>query len=110
LFEKKLKKFNSLATVTVLKEYMWTLNYNPNNHPRSQDLKKIFTLNFAVNIVSTEYMRLFERITPDKYYPVVIDFPKNIDIDNKWQFTIGDYIKKNTNKFFNMRNDNWIFK
>jgi CMP-N-acetylneuraminic acid synthetase len=110
LFTKNLKKFNSLATVTTLKEYMWQngkpLNYNPNNHPRSQDLKKTFALNFAVNIVTTEYMRRFGRITSDKYYPVVIDFPENIDIDNKWQFIIGDYIKKNTNKFFNIRNDN----
>jgi N-acylneuraminate cytidylyltransferase len=56
LFTKNLKKFNSLATVTTLKEYMWQngkpLNYNPEKTPNSQDLPDIYALNYACSIIS----------------------------------------------------------
>jgi len=98
LFPKRKNLFNSVVTVTNIKEYLWknkkALNYNPNKHPRSQDLKGIISLNFAVNIVTKEYMFKKGRITSDNFYPIELNFPENIDIDNKWQFMIGDYLKK----------------
>lgn len=97
-FLKRKNFFSSVVTVTNIKEYLWknkkALNYNPNKHPRSQDLKGIISLNFAVNIVTKEYMLKKGRITSDNFYPIQLDFPENIDIDNKWQFMIGDYLKK----------------
>ena len=35
------------------------------------------------------------RITSDKFFPLYLNFPENLDIDNKWQFKIGNYLKKN---------------
>ena len=91
------KKFDSVVTITNVKEYLWkknkAINYNPNKHPRSQDLKGVIALNFAVNIVSTKFMRQRGRITSDNFYPIELNFPENIDIDNKWQFMFGDYLK-----------------
>jgi CMP-N,N'-diacetyllegionaminic acid synthase len=94
-FKNKKSKSLTLATVTKVKEYLWykkkAFNYNPSNHPRSQTLPVYFALNFAVNIVDRDYMRLNGRIVSDKYIPVILKFPENIDIDEKWQF---EYYRK----------------
>ena len=109
LQNQKNNKINCVATVTELQEYLWdknrAINYNPQKHPRSQDLKKILSLNFAVNIVSTEYMKNKGRITSDNFYPIPLKFPETIDIDNKWQFLIGDYLAKHKKLFSNIKND-----
>ena len=102
-FKKKRKNNYTLATVSKVKEYLWfknkAINYNPKNHPRSQILPDYLALNFAINIVSTEYMRLKGRIVGEKYYPIVLDFPQNIDIDEKWQFELGKILIKEIKKF-----------
>ena len=97
-FLKFRKKYSSVVTVTKLKEYLWkdkkAINYNPDKHPRSQDLKGVVSLNFAINIVETVFMKNKGRITSNNFFPIELSFPENIDIDNKWQFLIGDFIKK----------------
>ena len=81
IFSKKNKKFDSVVTITNVKEYLWkknkAINYKSSNkHPRSQDLKGVIALNFAVNIVSTKFMRQRGRITSDNFYPIGIKFPR----------------------------------
>jgi len=97
-FKQRRKKNYTLATVTSVKEYLWyknkAINYNPRNHPRSQTLPNYLALNFAVNIVSTDYMRLKGRIVGDRYLPLILDFPENIDIDDKWQLELGKILIK----------------
>ena len=106
----KKKKIDCLASTTPLKEYLWfkkkAINYNANKHPRSQDLKEVLSLNFAINIVKTNYMKTKGRITSDNYYSYPLNFPETIDIDNKWQFLIGDFIQKKRNIFLRLENDN----
>ena len=106
----KKKKIDCLASTTPLKEYLWfkkkEINYNANKHPRSQDLKEVLSLNFAINIVKTNYMKTKGRITSDNYYSYPLNFPETIDIDNKWQFLIGDFIQKKRNFFLRLENDN----
>ena len=97
------KKCDSLASVTPVKEYLWyknkPVNYNPKNHPRSQTLPEYVALNFAVNIVSTTYMRNKGRIVGENFYPINLDFPESLDIDNQWQFNLGNLLaKKNWQK------------
>ena len=71
-FSSKNKTYDSVVTVTKIREYLWkgkrAINYNPNRHPRSQDLKGIIALNFAVNIVTTNYMKKKGRITSDNFF------------------------------------------
>jgi len=99
----KQKKFNCLASVTEVKEYLWyknkALNYNPKKHPRSQDLPSYYGINFAINIFSTEFMKKKGRIIGEKFYPLVLRHPETLDIDHQWQFDIGNIIanQKNTN-------------
>ena len=104
IFSKYKQNYDSLASVSVLQEYMWykgkAINYNPKNHPRSQDLKKIYALNFAICIVKTEYMKKFGRIVGDNFYPFVLKFPEDLDIDDMWQFNLGELIFKNKKKLF----------
>lgn len=94
----KHKKFDSLATVTELKEYLWfknkAINYNPANHPKSQNLPKFLALNFAINIISTDYMRTKGRIVGEKFYPLILKFPESLDIDDQWQFDVGNILTK----------------
>ena len=100
---KKRENNYTLATVTEIKEYLWfknrAINYNPKNHPRSQTLPNYLALNFAINIVKTKYMQSKGRIVGDKYFPVVLNFPQNIDIDDKWQFELGKILIKKIKSF-----------
>lgn len=88
----KVKNLN-VVSVTKIKEYLWyknkAINYDPNNHPRSQTLPEYYGLNFAINIVNKDYMKKYGRIVANKYYPIKLTFPENIDIDEEWQFNFA---------------------
>lgn len=104
LFSNNLKNYKCLATVNLVQEYLWyktkAINYNPNNHPRSQDLKKYYSLNFSINIIDTLYMRNNGRIVANKFFPLILDFPENIDVDDQKQFDVAEVLFKN-----NFKND-----
>jgi CMP-N-acetylneuraminic acid synthetase len=97
------KSIDSITTTHKTQEYLWSnlkpLNYNPNNHPKSQDLKSYDTLNFAFSIVETEYMKLKGKIFGKKFLFYNLSFPEYIDIDNMKDFVIAEYIYKNKKKF-----------
>ena len=102
IFFKDQRKPNySLASVTKVKEYLWyknkALNYNPKNHPRSQTLPDYLAINFAVNIVEKKYMKSKGRIIGEKFTPVILNFPETIDIDDMWQFELGQILIKKFN-------------
>ena len=94
----KKKNYDSVATVTGVKEYLWykskAINYNPKNHPKSQSLPEYLALNFAINIISTKIMRKEGRIVGHKFIPIPLRFPESLDIDDQWQFDIGEIISK----------------
>tara|TARA_B100001123_G_C15272461_1_gene1010837 strand:+ start:631 stop:1290 length:660 start_codon:yes stop_codon:yes gene_type:complete len=98
----KSRKFDSLASVTQIKEYLWfknkPINYNPKNHPSSQNLPEYLALNFAVNIVSTKYMKSKGRIVGEKFFPLILKQPESFDLDYQWQFDIADTIIKKMKK------------
>lgn len=97
-FKKTRKKDITLATVSKVKEYLWyknkALNYNPNNHPASQTLPEYLALNFAINIVDRDYMYSQGKIVSNKFIPVSLEFPENIDIDEEWQFQFASKLFK----------------
>ena len=75
---------------------MWykgrAINYDNNNHPRSQTLPVYQALNFAVNIISKKQMFEQSRIVGKKFFPKVLSFPENLDVDEKWQFIVAEKI------------------
>ena len=78
------------------------MNYNPNKHPRSQDLQEFMALNFAINIVTTKFMRDKGRIVGKSFFSK-IKLSENIDIDDKWQFIIGNLIINKKINFLNLK-------
>jgi CMP-N,N'-diacetyllegionaminic acid synthase len=99
----KKNKFDSIATVNLVKEYLWfknkAINYNPNNHPKSQNLPNYYSLNFAINIIEKKKMEKYGKIVGKKFFPILLKFPENIDVDEKWQFIIADILYKKKIKF-----------
>ena len=98
-YEEYLKKgFDSLATVESVKKYLWhgekAVNYDPNFHPRSQDLPEYTALNFAVNIIKRDTMIINKNILGRKFYPYVLDEIESIDVDNFNDMEIASYFYK----------------
>tara|TARA_B100001029_G_C15027061_1_gene434331 strand:+ start:690 stop:1355 length:666 start_codon:yes stop_codon:yes gene_type:complete len=90
--------YSSLASVEHLMKYIWfnnnAINYDPKNHPRSQDLDKYYCLNFAVNIISREDMINTQSILGNKFYPYLLNEIESIDVDNQIQFDMAEYVYK----------------
>lgn len=92
------KSYDSLATVTHLEEYIWNdlgaVNYDPNHHPRSQDLPKWYCLNFAVNILPKQIMYERKNIVGQKFYPFFLNDVESIDVDNMTDFEYAEFLYK----------------
>ena len=93
--------YSSLATVEHLMKYIWfknqAINYDPLNHPRSQDLEKYYCLNFAVNIISRADMIETKSILGNKFYPYFLNEIESVDVDNQIQFDMAEFIYKKIN-------------
>lgn len=103
-FNKIKKKYKCITTTSIFKEYFWfknkALNYNPDNHPRSQDLPNYHALNFAVTIIDAKYMKFYGKIISNNFFKYPINFPENIDIDYDYQFKLAEIIYKKKLFFF----------
>ena len=92
-------EYDSLATVNVIREYMWqdgkALNYDPKNHPRSQDLPLIHSLNFAACILPRIKMIEKRNIIGDNFYKFVTNEEESIDIDTMLDFKIAEFLYNN---------------
>tara|TARA_R100000008_G_C3555517_1_gene152946 strand:+ start:277 stop:930 length:654 start_codon:yes stop_codon:yes gene_type:complete len=91
-----LTEYESLNTVTSLKENLWLdgkpINYDPDNHPRSQDLPNIVFLNFAINIIPRDLMISRRNIVGKKFYPYLLNKTESIDIDDEDDFIIAEAV------------------
>ena len=89
-------EYDSLATVHQVYEYIWhadqPVNYDPNNHPRSQDLPNYYALNFAVNLITKKSMLSRKNIVGDKFYPFFLDDVESTDVDTELDFKIAEFI------------------
>jgi N-acylneuraminate cytidylyltransferase len=96
---KNQEQYDSVVTTNIIQEYMWldgkAINYDPKNHPRSQDLPKIYALNFAVNILSKETMIKNKNILGDNFYSYMIDDIESVDVDTEFDFKIAEMLYKN---------------
>ena len=79
---------DSVVTAHILKEYLWlgdkALNYDPKNHPRSQDLPDVYALNFAANILPRELMIKNKNILGDNFHAYMLDEIEAIDVDTEY--------------------------
>ena len=97
-YKSKKKGYDSLASVELIKKYLWyenkPINYNPSQHPRSQDLPRYYGLNFAVNIISREKMITKKNIIGENFFPFFLDEIESIDVDNKIDFITAENFYK----------------
>ncbi len=95
--------FKSITTITMHQEYLWLnnkpINYNPDYHPRSQDLPKFHTLNFAVSILKVKEMKKRRNIITKNPKFFQLDNIESFDIDEEWQFNLAEklFISKKIN-------------
>lgn len=94
--------YDSLASVTKMHEYIWNkskaVNYDPDHHPRSQDLPEYYSLNFAVNIISKKDMINRRNIVGKKFYPYFLNKLESIDVDTMFDFEIAEFMYSKRNK------------
>ena len=94
--------YDCVVTTNIIKEYMWldgkAINYDPKNHPRSQDLPDIYALNFAANILPREIMIKNKNILGDKFYPYMLDEIEAIDVDTEFEFMLAEILYEKMRK------------
>jgi CMP-N-acetylneuraminic acid synthetase len=95
-------QYDSVVTTNIIKEYMWledkAVNYDPKNHPRSQDLPNIYALNFAVNILPRELMIKNKNILGDNFYAYMLDEVEAIDVDTEYEFMLAEFLYEKMRK------------
>jgi CMP-N-acetylneuraminic acid synthetase len=91
-----IEKYDSLATVNEVKQFMWLdnkpLNYDANKKPKSQDLPDIVALNHAICIIPRDLMISKKDIigyNPNLYK---IDSVEATDIDNSTDFEFAEFM------------------
>ena len=91
-------EYDSLATVEKLNKYIWfdgsPINYDPSNHPRSQDLPRYYALNFAVNIIEKKQMIKRKNIVGNHFYPFFLNDLESVDIDTQHDFDVATFLYK----------------
>lgn len=89
-----LDKFDSFATTSLVKEFLWfegnPINYERDKQPNSQNLPNIQALNFGLNIISRTNLIAFKNIVGLKPCLKIIDSIQGIDIDTTLDFFFAE--------------------
>ena len=84
--------------VPELCRYLWeetkAINYDPDHHPRSQDLPRYYGLNFAINIIPKTIMVSRKNIVAREFLPIHLTKIESIDIDEIEDFMLAETIYK----------------
>ena len=95
------KKFNSLNSVSDVKEFLFIknrpLNFKLNKAPNSQNLPNVIKLNLAINILETKYMKEKKTIIGSKPFFYKLDQIEAHDINTEYEFEFAKYLFKNSN-------------
>ena len=89
-------KYDSVSTVSSIKEFLWldgkALNYDPQNAPNSQNLPNVVALNFGTTVVKREDLIANHNIIGKKPDFVVTSDIEAIDIDTPLDFYIAEQL------------------
>tara|TARA_Y100000992_G_C21239609_1_gene480026 strand:- start:515 stop:1180 length:666 start_codon:yes stop_codon:yes gene_type:complete len=99
LFKKN--KFDSINTVTEIKEFLFKdnkpINFKLSKTPNSQDLPNIVKLNFAINILKTSKMSSRKSLVGKKPYLYKLDEIEGLDINSEFEFSFAEFLFKKKN-------------
>ena len=95
-FESVKSKYDSINTVSDVKEYLYfnnkPLNFNPKKAPNSQNLPNVIKLNFAINILSTKLMAKKKSLVGNKPLFFKINEIEGFDINTDLEFKFADFL------------------
>ena len=98
------KKFNSLNSVSDVKEFLFLknkpINFRIDKTPNSQNLPNIIKLNFAINILETEYMKTKKTLIGNKPFFYRLNQVEGHDVNTPYEFEFAKYLFKNKNLFY----------
>ena len=93
-------KFNSLNTVSDVKEFLFLknkpLNFRINKAPNSQNLPNIVKLNFAISILETNFMKRKKHLLVQNLLFYKLDQIEGHDINTPYEFEFAKHLFKNT--------------
>jgi CMP-N,N'-diacetyllegionaminic acid synthase len=100
-FYKFKKKYDSFNTVTNSYDYLYykkkPINFNPKKTPNSQDLPEILKINFAINILSKDYMFKNKTLLGENPYFFKINEVEGFDINTPLEFNFAEHQFKKKN-------------
>lgn len=95
-FQSMDKRYDSLNTAHLIKEFLWldekALNYDPSRMPKSQALPDVMALNFAVNIIRRDDILRARSIVGLHPRLHCISQEEATDIDNEIDFRFAEYV------------------
>ena len=98
LYKSMPSEYDSLNTVTEVKEFLWldgkALNYDPQKRPRSQDLPDILAINSAVNIIDRKRLIEVSDFIGKNPYLYKVPAIESADIDTELDFEMAEYLYK----------------
>lgn len=90
--------YDSLNSVQAVRKFLFKdgkpLNYSLQNQPRSQDLPDIYSINFAISILSTEKMKEYRNVVGRNPCLYEITEQEGVDIDTMFDFKIAEFLYK----------------
>ena len=97
----KNNKFDSLNTVTEIREFLFKdnkpINFKLNKTPNSQNLPNIVKLNFAINILNTKQMSSGKSLIGKKPFLYKLNEIEGLDINSEYEFSFAEYLFKKRN-------------
>jgi len=97
-FLKNKKNFDSLNTVSDVKEFLFLkntpINFRLDKAPNSQNLPDIVKLNFAISILKTKFMSRKKTLIGNKPYFYKLDQIEGHDINTPYEFEFAKYLFK----------------
>ena len=99
VFLSQKKKFDSLNSVSDVKEFLFLknkpLNFKLNKAPNSQNLPEITKINFAISILKTDYMKNKKTLIGSNPFFYKLDQIEGHDINTNYDFEFAKYLFKN---------------
>ena len=90
------QKYDSINSVSLEKKFFWKdskpLNYDITLTPRSQDLPKIVSLNFAITIIRRDKMMKKKNVVGNQPKFFELDKIESLDVDDLIDFKIAELI------------------
>ena len=90
------QKYDSINSVSLEKKFFWKdskpLNYDITLTPRSQDLPKIVSLNFAITIIKRDKMMEKKNVVGNQPKFFELDKIESLDVDDLIDFKIAELI------------------